>query len=127
MARVITSISFDLKFNVLDTPPVITVGFTDVSPGGQESHGKVTLSDAEAAGVLPPGLLAVVNTALDTKAAALPDLPTIAARMTAVDDLDRQIATKRAQVDAADAELSAKRAEVAALAVEPAAEVQGPK
>lgn len=118
MARVITSISFDLKFNVLDTPPTISVAFTDVAPGGQESHGRVTLQDAAAGDTWKaaggPAMLAAVNAAIDTKAAALPDLPTIAARMTAVDDLDRQIKEKQAAVAAADAELSAKRAEMAA-------------
>ncbi len=116
MSRVITSISFDLTFEALSTPPACTVGFTDVAVGGQETHGRVTLTGADAAAVFPGvSLFAAVNAILDANAAALPDLPSIAARMTAVSALDAQQRDKESALAALDEQLAAKTAQVATL------------
>ena len=126
MPRVITSVSFDLKYDIRFTAPGVTVTFTDQGADGHETHGRVTVTDAEAAALLPAGLVDAVNAALDAKAAAPLDLPSIAARMTAVDDLERQVRTKQAMAANLDAQIAMKQVEAMALGAA-AAEVQAPK
>ncbi len=116
MSRVITSISFSLQFEAFSVPPACTVAFTDISASGNETRGNVTLTDADAAAVFPgASLFAAINAVLDAKASALPDLPSIAARMTAVSALDAQQRDKVAALAALDEQLAAKTAQVATL------------
>lgn len=117
MSQVITGLSFDLKMLVgPGFPPPCTVAFTDVATDGHESTGRVTFVDVDAQTLWDaPDKITAAKTLLTARAAALPDLPTIAAKMTANDDLDRQLRAKRAQLETADAMLAMKQVELTAL------------
>lgn len=118
MSRVITAIAFDLSMIVRPgwSPPC-GVAFVDTDADGHESPGRVTFIDADALTMwTATDKIAAANTLLDARAAALPDLPTIAARMTAVDDLDRQLREKQAALAAADEQLAARATALAAEA-----------
>jgi len=132
MPRVVTSVTFDLKFNVLDTPPQITVIFTDQDASGRESHGKTSLVDTEASDLWTTvggaALLDAVNAAIDVQAAAVAEPGTVAARIEAVADAERQLRTlteataaKQTATEALDAQIATKQARAAALDAEIAA------
>lgn len=114
MARVITAIAFDLKFNVLDTPPGVMVHFTEVAAGGQETHGRATFDAAESTSAWsgPGSLLARVNAVLDARALAVKEPGSVAARITAASDADarlRAAETGRAITQAATEALVARK------------------
>lgn len=116
MSRVITAIAFDLKFNVLDTPPGVMVSFTEVAPGGQETHGRATMVDAEAASVWSGrgSLLDRVNAALDARALAVKEPGSVAERITAASDADvRRAAAESARKVAEDATAALEARKVA--------------
>lgn len=123
--RVITSVHFDLKFDVRFTPPTITVTFADIDDAGVEEHTRTRIHDTDAADVLaagPAGLLAAVNAKIDAQALAVPDLASVASRVTAADEAEQRrkdatAAKVKLEADnaAADAALAAKKAELAAL------------
>ena len=108
MSRIITSINFDLKFNVIDTPPAIAVGFTEVAAGGQETHGNTTILGARAQAVwdgIAKGvpMLAAVNAALDEIAADVAEPGGIAARITAAGEAEKRARDATAAREAAEA------------------------
>ena len=113
MPRVITSVSFDLKFNVLATPPAVNVAFTDVDAAGRETHGKTSLVGPAASEVFPgtsmASMLANINVGIDAQAAAVKEPGTVAARIEACDVARRQLWDL-------NAEIAAKKAELAKLA-----------
>ena len=116
MARVITNVSFDLKYDVLSTPPSIRVNFTDQDASGAETHGSTTITDAAAAAVFPTDLLAAVNAAIDAQAAQVPDMLSLAARITEADKAEARRKEAAEAVEALDAEIEAKRAALVELA-----------
>lgn|SRR3990167_7534055 len=127
MSRVITAISFDLKFNVLSTPPSISVHFTGVAPGGQETQGRTTIADV-AARVVWDGItkgepmLDVINAALDAQAASVAEPGTVTERITAANEAEERRknaeavkAALDAQAEAVDADVKAKQSAAAEL------------
>ena len=90
--RVITNIVFDLKFEVLSTPPRISVQFTDVDDVGRESPKATThITDAAARGVwdrLAAGepLLDLLNAEIDKQASAVAEPGSVAARVQAANE-----------------------------------------
>lgn len=106
MPRVITAVHYDLKFDLRFTPPSVTVRFTDIDPAGLETHGSFTLTDADATTAMPAGLLAIVNAAVDAKAAAVTEPGSVAARVTAADDAERRLKVAEAQIAALPAKVT---------------------
>lgn len=84
--RVITAVNFDLKADVTDTPPHITVLFTDVDDAGKESHGHTTFRDDAARTLFPAGLLDAVNAAIGAQADDVREPGTVTARITAANE-----------------------------------------
>jgi len=115
MSRVITSIHFDLKFNVSVTPPAIRVAFTDVDATGHESENVPTsIHDAAAqkvwddvhAGV---PVLDALNAAIDVQAAAVTEPGAVGARVAAANEADQRM--RRAQEAQAASEKIAAEAD----------------
>jgi hypothetical protein len=114
MARVITSITFDLKYNVSTTPPTVQVTFADVAADGNETHGRTAIHDAEASALFPPTLLAAVNAAIDAQAALVAEPGSVAARVQAAADAETLTRAAVAATKEAKAELARINAEIAA-------------
>ncbi len=88
--RIITSISFDLKFDVRDTPPAVRVAFADVDDSGRETHGTTTIHDAAATALLLPGQLDAINKAIDAQAAAVKEPGAIMQRIEEADKAEQR-------------------------------------
>ena len=124
MSRIIIAVSFDLKFDVLSVPPHIGVSFTDVSPGGQETHGRTSITDDASRGIwdaVAKGepMLDLINATLDAQAANVKEPGAVAARITAADEADARRKVAEVAIASLDAQLLEKRAKLAELAKAP--------
>ncbi len=115
MPRVITSITFDLKFDVSTTAPGVRVAFTERDANGVETHGDTSIHDATAMSLLPLTLIAGVNAAIDAQAAAVATPTLMAAKLTAASDAEERQRKAQAAADAADARVAAATAQLADL------------
>ncbi len=121
MAHIITSLSIDLKFNVLTTPPAIMVSFTDRDANGQETHGSTQFNDAEAAALLASitssknaqGMLNALSAAIDVHAAAVTLPADLAAKVTMASDAEKRARDAQTAIDAANSQLLALNVQIA--------------
>ncbi len=120
MPRVITSVTFDLKFNVLQTAPAIHVEFTDRDDDETETEGRTRFNDAAALSIFEVGMLDRLNAAIDKQATEYAEPGKVTERITAASAAERRQreaeATKLSvdtQIAAATAELAEKMAAIA--------------
>ncbi len=120
--RIITSLSFDLKFNVLDTPPSVRIMFTDVDDSGRETHGTTTIQDAAATALLLPGQLDAINKAIDAQAAAVKEPGAVTKRIEEADRAEQRARSAEAArqeaektIDILEKKIKAKEAQLANL------------
>ncbi len=120
MRRVITSVAFDLKFDVSDTPPNIRIDFADIDDAGRESHAGTDIVDDEAAAMwlqINSGvpLLDAANNAIDVRAKHVSEPGTVAALIGAASEAQKQARNACEARENAERACEALRREIAAL------------
>ncbi len=110
MRRIITHVSFDLKFNVRDTPPSSMVRYADVDDRGVETPGQATFTGKEAQVIwsyLSQSFLNELDALITSAAARAMEPGAVTARLEAVSRANQALIASQVAKERIDIELAA--------------------